>query len=71
MLSGWFEDDGLPSETVTARLLRERLGAMTMTTTAQLSAEVLDGLRPALRLAYQTWESGSDLRAILPHRTFY
>ena len=71
MLSGWFEDDGLPSETVTARLLRERLGAMTMTTTSSLSAEVLDGLRPALRLAYQSWESGSDLRAILPHRTFY
>lgn len=70
MVSGWFDDDGLPSS-VTARLLHERLGGMTMTTTSHLSAEILDAMRPALRLAYQSWESGSDLRAILPHRTFY
>jgi len=70
MVSGWLDDDGLPSA-VTARLLQERLGGMTMTTTSHLSAEILDALRPSLRLAYQSWESGSDLRAILPHRTFY
>lgn len=67
-VSGWMGD--VPSA-VTAELLRDRFGGMTMTTTAHLSAEVLGSLRPALRVAYQAWESGSDLRAVLPHRTFY
>ena len=66
--SDWIDD--VPSA-VTATLLRERFGGMTMTTNAHLSAEVLASLRPALRMAYQSWEAGSDLRAILPHRTFY
>ena len=70
MVSDWISEDELPSA-VTVRLLRERLGNMTMTTTAHLSADVLDSLRPALRMAYQSWEAGADLRAILPHRTFY
>lgn len=56
---------------VTADLLRDRLGGMTMTTTARLSAEVLESFRPSLRTAYLSWESGADLRSILPHRTFY
>lgn len=68
--SNWNVDDALPSE-VTANLLREHLGGMTMTTNAHLSLEVLDALRPALRMAYQSWEAGSDLRAILPRPTFY
>lgn len=68
-VSNWMVD-GVPSA-VTATLLRDRFGGMTMTTTAHLSADVLDTLRPALRIAYQAWESGSDLRALLPHRTFY
>lgn len=67
-VASWIDD--VPS-TVTAELLRDRFGGMTMTTTARLSAEVLDSFRPTLRMAYQSWESGSDLRAILPHRTFY
>jgi II/X family phage/plasmid replication protein len=66
----WQSVDGVPLG-VTAQLLRDRLGAMTMTTTAHLSAEVLDTLRPALRVAVQAWESGSDLRAVLPKPTFY
>ena len=68
--SDWMQLDGVPSA-VTAQLLRDRFGGMTMTTTAHLSAEILDALRPALRMAYQTWEGGANLRAILPHRTFY
>jgi II/X family phage/plasmid replication protein len=44
---------------------------MTMTTTRAISAELLESLRPALRVAVQAWEGGSDLRAVLPHRTFY
>lgn len=69
-VSDWFPVEGVPFA-VTERLLRERLGAMTMTTTKHLSAEVMESLRPALRVAVQAWEAGSDLRATLPHRTFY
>ena len=42
-----------------------------MTTKSHLSAEILDTFRPALRLALQSWESGADLRAMLPKATFY
>lgn len=70
MLSGWFDDDGLPSS-VTARLLHERLGGMTMTTTAHLSAEAMESLKPAVRTAYLAWESGADLRHVLTRPTFY
>lgn len=66
--ANWVDD--VPSA-VTATLLRDRFGGMTMTTTAHLSADVLESLRPALRMAYQSWEAGSDLRAILPKPTFY
>ena len=69
-VSDWMHSDGTP-ESVTAQLLHDRFGGMTMTTTAHLSAEILDALRPSLRMAYQSWEAGADLRAILPHRTFY
>nr|CDL66500.1 unnamed protein product [uncultured bacterium] len=62
--------DGVPSS-VTAALLRDRFGGMTMTTTSHLSAEILDSLRPSLRMAYQSWAAGADLREILPARTFY
>lgn len=68
---GQWSDKDSPGDGVTLELLRSRLEGMTMTTTANLPADVLDSMRPALRMAYQSWESGSDLRAILPHRTFY
>lgn len=67
-LFNWIDD--VPSS-VTEELLRDRFEGMTMTTTSHLSAEILDQLRPALRMAYQSWEAGADLRTILPHRTFY
>jgi len=70
-LSAWSIDDELPSEAVTARLLRDKLGNMTMTTTASLAPDVMQNLRPTLRMAAQAWESGADLRQTLPHRTFY
>lgn len=66
----WMPVDGVPFE-VTGQLLRERLGNMTMTTTTHLSAEVMESLRPALRVAVQAWEGGSDLRATLSRPTFY
>lgn len=66
----WFATDGLPSE-VTAKLLRDVFEGMTMTTTARLSAEVMDTLRPALRAAVAAWESGHDLRTIYSKSGFY
>lgn len=69
MVTAWLPVDGVPFDV--SRLLRERLGDMTMTTTNNLPAEVLDALRPALRMAVQSWESGADLRAMLPKATFY
>ena len=68
-VTAWLPVDGVPFNV--AGLLHDRLGAMTMTTTNALSAEVLDSLRPALRTAVVSWESGADLRAILPKATFY
>jgi II/X family phage/plasmid replication protein len=69
-VSAWSIIDGVDSA-VTARLLHDRLGAMTMNTVSHLAGIVLDELKPSLRMAYQSWESGVDLRAILPTRTFY
>jgi len=68
--SDWMSQDGVPSE-VTAQLLTDRFGCMTMTTTSRLEDDVLNNFRASLRLAYQSWEAGADLREILPHRTFY
>lgn len=69
-VSAWSGRDGVDSA-VTSRLLLDRLGAMTMNTVSHLSASVLDALKPSLRMAYQSWEGGADLRAILPRATFY
>lgn len=68
---GQWSDKDSPGEGVTLELLRSRLQGMTMTTTAKLSADVLDSMRPALRTVYLSWEAGADLRAILPRNTFY
>jgi II/X family phage/plasmid replication protein len=66
----WFAGDGLPSE-VTAKLLRDVFGGMTMTTTANLPPAVLETLRPALRAAVAAWEAGNDLRTIYSKSGFY
>ncbi len=70
-IAAWSTDDGVPCEAVTAALLRDELGNMTMTTTASLPPDVMQSLRPALRMAVQAWESGADLRQTLPRPTFY
>ncbi len=69
-VSAWIPFDGVDS-VVTARLLQDRLGAMTMNTVSSLPAATLDDLKPSIRMAFQTWKSGTDLRAVLPARTFY
>lgn len=71
LVSDWRRFEGVDSSEVTAQLLRPVLGAMTMTTAHTLPSEVLDSFRPSLRMAFQTWHAGGDLRSILPTRTFY
>lgn len=68
-VTAWLPLDGVPFQA--AELLRERLGAMTMTTNAHLSPEVLDTFRPALRAAVAAWEAGHDLRVMFKRATFY
>jgi II/X family phage/plasmid replication protein len=70
MVSAWIPRDGLDS-TGTANLLRDRLGTMTMNTVSSLPETTLDDLKPSIRMAFQTWKSGVDLRGVLPTRTFY
>lgn len=69
-VSSWLPVDGVPFA-VTGKLLHDKLGSMTMTTTRAISAELLDTLRPALRVVVQAWEAGADLRETLPKATFY
>jgi II/X family phage/plasmid replication protein len=56
---------------VTAQLLRDRLGDMTMTTTSHLSPEVIESFAPTQRTAFSAWASGHDLRTKLKRTTFY
>ena len=67
--SDWLTTDGVPFEPL--HLLRERLGNMTMTTSATLTAEVRETLTTSQRLAYSAWLAGEDLRAVLPNGSFY
>ncbi len=65
----WLPVDGVPF--VTSELLHEKLGDMTMTTTAHLSPTVLESLRPSLRAAVAAWEAGHDLRSMYSKSGFY
>lgn len=67
--SDWITVDGVPFEPL--HLLRERLGNMTMTTSATLPAEVRETLTTSQRLAYSAWLAGEDLRAVLSNGAFY
>lgn len=66
----WLPVDGVPSA-VTAELLRDRLGDMTMTTTSTLPESVLQELSNAQRTAYAAWVAGNDLRAMMSRPSFY
>lgn len=67
----WFLEDGTLPSVVTRQLLLKPLGDLTMTTIGTLPQTILDTLRPALRACVALWESGQDLRAVYPARTFY
>jgi II/X family phage/plasmid replication protein len=70
LVSDW-STDYHDFERVTGALLRERFEGMTMTTTENLSSEIIQSFRPALRTAYLSWQSGVDLRQVLTRRSFY
>ena len=69
MASAWAPLDGVPF--ATAELLRERLGAMTMTTAHTLPDDVLASLTAGQHNAYLAWAAGNDLRSVLPKNSFY
>jgi len=65
----WLMHDGVDFEPM--QLLRERLGTMTMTTTATLPDAVRNTLTTSQRLGYSAWLNGEDLRGILSNGAFY
>lgn len=67
--TAWLPLDGVPFDSLA--LLRDRLGAMTMTTTRTLTDDVLAQLSPAQHNAYLAWVAGNDLRQTMPIRSFY
>lgn len=52
-------------------LLLEYISKLEMSDVYMLKDEVLDSLPPRLRLTYQSWLNGDDLKHILPNGTFY
>lgn len=52
-------------------LLLEYLSKLEMSDVYMLKDDVLENLPPRLRLTYQAWLNGDDLKQILPHNTFY
>lgn len=57
----------------TAKLLLQTmfLDNLELSDNMLLQTDVLDTLPPRLRLVYQSWQAGDDLKQILPPRTFY
>lgn len=52
-------------------LLLEYISKLEMSDVYMLKDDVLDSLPHRLRLTYQSWLNGDDLKQILPHNTFY
>ena len=52
-------------------LLLEYISKLEMSDVYMLKDEVLDSLPPRLRLTYQAWLNGDDLKQILPNGTYY
>lgn len=56
----------------TGKMLLQRLmGGLEMSNNFSLSNDVLNALPPRIRLAYNAWLHGEDLRQILPRPTYY
>lgn len=56
---------------VTSKLLLDRLGSLTMSTTSKLDDAVFESLTNAQRTAYLSWLAGHDLRQVMSIRSFY
>lgn len=54
-----------------SQMFADYFGKMELGENVMLPVELEENLRPALRLAYNSWKAGNDLRALLPRRTFY
>lgn len=54
-----------------AELFAEFFGKLSVPDNIELPLPTLESLSPRLRLAYDSWMRGTDLRATLPPRTFY
>ena len=52
-------------------LLLEYISKLEMSDVYMLKDDVLDSLPPRLRLTYQAWLNGDDLKSVLPRPTFY
>lgn len=68
-VTAWLPLDGVPFDALA--MLRDKLGAMTMTTTRTLPDEVLDTLTSAQRTGYLAWVAGNDLRHAMSRPAFY
>lgn len=52
-------------------LLLQYIKLLQLSDVCMLKDEILDTLPPRLRMTYQSWLNGDDLKAILPSKTFY
>lgn len=52
-------------------LHQRMLAGLEIAESTMLEPDVLEALSPRIRLAYQSWKEGHDLRTILPRNTFY
>lgn len=59
------------SETTARELYQERLSRLILPGAYKVSGVDLIGLRPAVRVAYDAWEAGVNLRHRLPRASFY
>ena len=59
------------SDTTGAELLNGTVQGLEMSDQLTLPTTALENLPPRLRMAYESWANGVDLREILPKRTFY
>lgn len=64
MVKAWDMDTG-------EVLLLKYISQLQISDVCMLKDDVLDTLPPRLRLTYQAWLNGDDLKAVLPQRTYY
>jgi II/X family phage/plasmid replication protein len=67
--TAWLPLDGVPFESLP--MLRDKLGAMTMTTNRTLSDDVIASLTAGQHSAYLAWVAGNDLRDVMSRPSFY